>query len=188
MKRLISLSASFIMITTLFSFFFVGSASAHSYQSSTVLKPMGTAPSCQIEHSWQDQLLGVNNDQIYYIGDQYIDGCIKSLNDRYVLVIQADGNLVLYDTVLSGQQAIWSDNTAGKIIFSGSNYAQMQSDCNFVNYESSIQPVWSSRTNGRGNACVLRLQNDGNLVIYGNQASANAESGSVIWATGTEGK
>ncbi|GLJ18467.1 hypothetical protein SUGI_0327420 [Cryptomeria japonica] len=51
-------------------------------------------------------------------------------------------------------------------------YAQyifvMQGDCNLVLYENTVKVLWASGTNGKGGAasCVLRMQEDGNLVIY----------------------
>ncbi|KAK9120576.1 hypothetical protein Syun_018193 [Stephania yunnanensis] len=41
----------------------------------------------------------------------------------------------------------------------------MQGDCNLVLYVNRTRALWSSRTNGRGNACRATLQNNGNLVV-----------------------
>jgi uncharacterized protein YkwD len=85
-------------------------------------------------------------------------------NGQYVLVMQADGNLVEY----GNGHAMWWTGTNGPGI-----YAVLQTDGNLVVYSDSRQPLWSSQTWGRGNS-TLTLQGDGNLVI-------TAASG-VTWA------
>lgn len=97
---------------------------------------------------------------------------LTSRNGNYRLVMQGDGNLVLYST----KRAIWSTRTNGY----GLSRLVIQGDGNLVIYNfASGKPVWSSRTNGLG-ASRLILQNDGNLVIYD-------PSSKPIWATGTNG-
>ncbi len=90
------------------------------------------------------------------------------------LVVQTDGNLVLYSNGI----ATWASNTSG----SGSNnYLAMQNNGNLVLYTSSGNVVWSSGTTVAGNGIsgyYLSMQDDGNLVMY-NQADQ------VVWATGT---
>ncbi|KAK9144332.1 hypothetical protein Sjap_004235 [Stephania japonica] len=51
----------------------------------------------------------------------------------------------------------------------------MQGDCNLVLYVNRTRALWSSRTNGRGNACRATLQNNGNLVV-----SSGSE---VVWTS-----
>ncbi|EFJ12475.1 hypothetical protein SELMODRAFT_19046, partial [Selaginella moellendorffii] len=43
----------------------------------------------------------------------------------------------------------------------------MQKDCNLVYYTSANFPVWDTKTNGLDFDCKLRMQLDGNLVLYG---------------------
>lgn len=83
---------------------------------------------------------------------------IRSLNNVYNLVMQGDGNLVLYK---DDKWPIWSSNTIG----SGAVSALMQNDGNFVLYTRNGTPVWSSDT-ARGGGDKIIVQNDGNLVIY----------------------
>lgn len=78
-------------------------------------------------------------------------------NGPYKLILQADGNLVLYD---SGK-ALWSSKTAGVAV----REAIMQSDGNFVLYKHNNKPVWNSGTHGKRGS-YLSLQADGNVVIY----------------------
>jgi hypothetical protein len=97
---------------------------------------------------------------------------LASCNGGYTLIMQGDGNLVLYQ----GGTALWASNTAG----SGADEAIMQGDGNLVLYTSSGTPVWASNTAGNTGA-YLDEQNDGNVVIY-------SASGSTLWSTGTAGK
>jgi cell wall-associated NlpC family hydrolase len=93
---------------------------------------------------------------------------IESADGRFALILQTDGNLVLY-----GGQAIWSI-TGG----AGVNRLVVQTDGNLVLYKTNT-PVWW--TGGNGSPAHLILQSDGNLVTYNNS------SGGAIWWSGTGG-
>ena len=95
---------------------------------------------------------------------------ITSNNGDFRLVMQTDGNLVLYR--LSDWTALWSSGTNGN---SGA-FAIMQGDGNLVVYKNTT-PLWSSNTNGNPNA-YLNMQTDGNLVIY-------SASDSPLWESDT---
>jgi surface antigen len=82
---------------------------------------------------------------------------IVSPNGQFRLVMQGDGNLVLYTSA----RAMWSTATAG----SGATRAVLQGDGNLVLY-SSTRAVWSSVTAGKP-VKVLVVQDDGNVVLYG---------------------
>jgi hypothetical protein len=97
---------------------------------------------------------------------------LASCNGDYSLIMQSDGNLVLYQ----GSTALWASNTVG----SGADEAILQGDGNFVLYTSSGTPVWASNTAGNTGA-YLNVQNDGNVVVY-------SASGAALWSTGTAGK
>lgn len=88
---------------------------------------------------------------------------LTSPNGTYRLVMQADGNLVLY----KGGQVLWATGGQG----TGAR-AVMQADGNFVVYNGSAAK-WSSSTGGF-DASVLKLQDDGNLVVY--------DAGRPIWS------
>ncbi len=81
-----------------------------------------------------------------------------SIDGRFRLVMQTDGNLVEYGP--SG--VVWNSRTAGY----GGAVAIMQGDGNLVVYAPGGRPVWASGTDGRGTSTVI-VQNDGNTVIYG---------------------
>jgi len=83
---------------------------------------------------------------------------LTSTNGRYRLVLQNDGNLVLYGP---GNRPLWSSNTQGKTI----EKCVMQGDGNLVLYFYGGQPAWASNTSGRPESYLV-LQNDGNIVIY----------------------
>ena len=95
-------------------------------------------------------------------------GYIASPDGTLRLVMQADGNLVLYRTGASPWAALWSSGTAGQ---PGARVV-MQGDGNLVVYRGSVAK-WSSNTAGFGGSSIW-LQNDSNLVIYVN--------GRAIWA------
>jgi NlpC/P60 family len=97
----------------------------------------------------------------------YPGDILYSPNHAYRLVMQGDGNLVLY----SGGTALWSSKTNGQ---DGAS-AVMQGDGNFVVYRSG-KAIWNSNTDHHGGA-FLDMQDDGNLVIY--------QSGKALWSTGT---
>jgi hypothetical protein len=120
-------------------------------------------------------------------GNMVMTGCFgqtiwsKGLGNGYVIVMQQDGNLVLYD---KNWQPVWASGSNG---LKSPYYLEIQSDANLVIYGSS-GPVWATGTNGRGlcntiyqNESIhtnqhlsddsgtfsLYLQDDGNLVLYG---------------------
>jgi hypothetical protein len=100
----------------------------------------------------------------------YIDQSITSTDERFTLLMQSDGNLVLYQ---NGVAALWSTNTVG----SGADRVIMQSDGNLVLYTPNSGAVWSSGTVGESSDLII--QDDGNLVIY------RERDGAPTWSTNT---
>ena len=92
-----------------------------------------------------------------------------SCDGRFQLVMQGDGNLVLYQRAAP---AVWSTQTHG----TGAAFTAMQGDGNLVAYTAGGWPVWSSGTSGHPGSS-LAVQSDGNVVIYG--------GGTATWASGT---
>jgi len=86
-----------------------------------------------------------------------VEGSLLSGNESYKLILQGDGNLVLY----SPSRALWSSKTAGK---GGSKFIT-QGDGNLVLYTKKGAPVWNSGTAGKGLSSLF-MQGDGNLVLY----------------------
>jgi hypothetical protein len=77
----------------------------------------------------------------------------------FLLVMQHDGNLVLY-----GSQAWWSTGTWNPNA-TDLNYAVLQGDGNFVEYAFAGGALWSSGSYDFGDEEVV-MQGDGNLVVY----------------------
>ncbi len=98
---------------------------------------------------------------------------LTSPNDRYSLVMQDDGNLVIYIT--GTPIPIWSSRTHGNPSVA---WAAMQADGNFVIYKSDGTPIWDTNTHGANDVAWLAMQDDGNLVIY-------RSNGQPIWASNT---
>ncbi|HEX7842407.1 MAG TPA: hypothetical protein VF469_33270 [Kofleriaceae bacterium] len=96
---------------------------------------------------------------------------LRSANGVYTLVMQDDGNLVVYH----GTRPLWATNTAG----TDGQRAIMQTDGNFVLYHVNGSPLWASNTAGRPGSFVI-MQNDGNLVIY--------QPNVPVWASNTAGQ
>ncbi len=102
-------------------------------------------------------------------GKQYF-----SPNNRYMAVMQGDGNMVLYATNASTRKpicAIWSSGTQ-----CSNGFAQLQGDGNFVVYNSSGKALWSACTNYAGSGCSLRVTNDGELTVV-------KSNGTKVWSS-----
>lgn len=93
---------------------------------------------------------------------------IRSPDERHRLLMQTDGNLVVYGP----NGARWSTGT-----FVAGSRAVMQTDGNLVVYDAYNVARWQSGTNGYSQSW-LALQNDGNLVIYD-------ATGVARWSIGT---
>jgi len=85
-------------------------------------------------------------------------GTLVSPAAGYRLVLQDDGNLVVYT---SADVPVWWSATVG----SGASLLAVQGDGNLVLYTAAGTPVWWSGTAGSG-ATRLVMQEDGNLVLY----------------------
>jgi hypothetical protein len=97
---------------------------------------------------------------------------LTSRNGEFSVVMQGDGNLVLY---FQGTTALWNSETCGALAASCS----LQEDGNLVVYGSSEgtqQAIWSSGTFGKQGVQLI-CQDDGNLVIY--------QDGKSIWSSDT---
>ena len=93
---------------------------------------------------------------------------IQSPDRNYRMVMQSDGNLVLY----TGNTARWASGTSV-----ANSDLEMQSDGNLVIYGPGHAAVWASNTAGK-NGSVLFGQNDGNFVLY-------APGNVAVWSTNT---
>jgi len=101
---------------------------------------------------------------------------LRSNNGRYTLIMQRDGNLVLYER---GGRAVWDTGTWGGPPETLPIRAEMQHDGNFVLYDAVNEPRWDSGTwNNAGSRIVL--QDDRNLVIYNRNNQALWDSGTWV--------
>lgn len=130
--------------------------------------------SCQLRFAFISNLPTSGTTNTLSAGNTLAAGAkLVSSNGWYQLIMQNDGNLVIYD---KAGNARWSSKTpigaAARLI--------MQNDGNAVVYRNSNNAVlWSSGTaNSGGNR--ITMQNDGNLVIY---TAANA----AVWASASNG-
>jgi hypothetical protein len=112
------------------------------------------------------------------MGDQLKAGQQLTVNQELVasnnktrLVMQSDGNLVLYRN--SDNKALWASNTANKPV----NRVVMQNDGNLVCYDAGGRAYWATGTDGHPGA-RLALQTDGNLVVY-------STNNNPLWASNT---
>jgi hypothetical protein len=97
---------------------------------------------------------------------------LMSENRRFILLLQNDGSLVVYENSSGTFKALWwASGTYGKPV----QKLVMQSDGNLVLYSTSGHALWSTGTYSTP-ANRLVMQNDGNLVLYDN-------NGQVYWSS-----
>lgn len=79
---------------------------------------------------------------------------LLSLSGNYQLILQDDGNLVLYRSPGPNKVAEWASNTQGQ----DSQYAILQTDGNFVIYGPDLPPnaFWATGSHGSPD-CVLTI-------------------------------
>jgi hypothetical protein len=90
--------------------------------------------------------------------------------NKYNLVFQNDGNLVLYSP---NSNPVWATGTEGRAA-----RMSVQANGNVVLYDFSDRAIWATNTTGNPGA-VLTLQTDGNLVVYTRERKP-------IFVTGTD--
>ncbi len=93
---------------------------------------------------------------------------LRSRDGRYYLVVQSDGNVVLYT---AARTPVWSSATNGK----GGVRLTQQTDGNLVLYTAGNRGVWATGTSGNSGGRTV-VQDDGNVVVY-------RASGAGIWAS-----
>jgi hypothetical protein len=101
---------------------------------------------------------------------------IVSDNGCFLLMMQTDGNLVLYYLVGQTRQPLW----ATRPYIRSMTKAVMQSDGNLVLYDSKNSPGWNSKTNNNPGA-YLKIEDTGDLVIY-------SSSKTQLWHSNTKGQ
>ena len=102
----------------------------------------------------------------------YPGHAISSENEKYRLVYEINGNLVLYKA--GNWMPLWKSNTTE----SQAGMCIMQNDGNLVIYDHEGKPIWASNTSNETGSWLI-IQNDGNVVIY------RPSDKTPIWSTNT---
>ena len=107
-----------------------------------------------------------------------IDDRLVSPNGRYILLMQTDSNLVLYQDSVDVNNAYWSTDTLWLPQGERPTRVVMQPDAQLAMYDPSGVARWSSGTWGAGYlAPYVALGDDGNLVVY-------HDGSEPVWASG----
>jgi hypothetical protein len=93
---------------------------------------------------------------------------LVSRNGQYQVLMQADGNLVVYGP---GRKALWHIGVFNR----GGNRLRLQADGNAVVYQFNWLVNFDARTWGHANVRMV-MQDDGNLVVY-------AANGRALWSS-----
>lgn len=96
---------------------------------------------------------------------------LVSNNRLFSLIMQNDGNIVLYRTHFG--RALWASNTNGEPV----DHTIMQPDGDVVAYSPQGLRYWDTGTGGNPGASLV-LEEDGNVVVYGGTNNA-------LWASST---
>ncbi|ABF11417.1 pre-peptidase C-terminal domain-containing protein [Cupriavidus metallidurans] len=89
------------------------------------------------------------------------------------LVMQGDGNLVIYDTA---HKAVWASNT-NSVDNQGAHLNMQATDGNLVMYTPAGKAIWASNTN----------DNRGEFMVFGSDACMSLQTGSrVSWFTAAQ--
>jgi uncharacterized protein YraI len=128
-----------------------------AHDCATVEPTNGGLPHC--EGPWDFSMV--------YAGEELRPGTNRSSIYRRIdngttvtLVMQDDGNLVLYNESSAGRRVCWASNTVGRGV-----YAVYQLDGNFVVYGApGTDPPWSTRTKGHDSTDV-RITGTGAVAI-----------------------
>jgi hypothetical protein len=94
---------------------------------------------------------------------------MTSASGRYWVVLQRDGNVVVYCS--DGRPLFFTGSY-------GSSRLIFQTDGNLVAYLPTGAAAWNSRTQHLGGSRIV-MQNDGNLVMY-------RSDGTPVWDTGQD--
>ncbi len=106
----------------------------------------------------------------------YPNQSIQSTNNRFIVIFQPDGNLVLYEKKPTGMVAEWATMTLGQPV----GFCVMQDDGNLVIYSPRDPPykaIWSTSTNGQKNVTAT-IQDDGNFVLNSKDGDGKA---TAVW-------
>jgi hypothetical protein len=106
----------------------------------------------------------------------YPNEYLSSPDLRYTLILQGDGNLVLYG---QNRQALWASNTSGLPVA----VATLQGDGNLVLSNGTGGVIWASNSFGHVGAW-LNVEDDGDVAIYA-PGGPHFDPNPQWWSTGT---
>lgn len=99
---------------------------------------------------------------------------------EYHVAFQADGNLVLYHHVDQYEFVVWDSKTGSIGGVPVYRTLILQSDGNFVMYDASKKPLWSTDTYNYGaKAPFVQIKEDGNFCLLDPEVRDG-----FIWQTG----
>jgi hypothetical protein len=111
---------------------------------------------------------GTVQDTLLAKQDLTVGQSLVSRSGQYQLLMQADGNLVVYGP---GKRALWHIGVHDR----GGNRLRLQADGNAVVYQFNWLVNWHAGTWGNANVRMV-MQDDGNLVVY-------AANGRALWSS-----
>lgn len=95
--------------------------------------------------------------------DQILEPDQELFSDKngFRLILQGDGNLVLYDSANSG---LWASETTDKAI----KFAKLQGDGNLVLFYHNLKPAWDSKSKLAAGQFdpYLMVTDDGQVRVY----------------------
>lgn len=131
-----------------------------------------SSQSPQLEIALPDGSILWSNEPAFSAGNLTLAQGVSVDFGPYILVMQNDGNLVLYQGAFG--PAVWSTNTYGQSCGTDQCFAVFQVDGNFVVYNGATA-LWSSGTGGNPQAqLILSGQTPQLEIVGGNQ--------SILWA------
>lgn len=105
---------------------------------------------------------GTGSTVFFTVGQKIYPGTSYTIGPCELAFQQTDGNMVIY----GNGSPLWNTNTANQ----GAAFALLQTDLNFVVYNSAMSPLWYSNTPrsapGVGQQSFLAFQPDCNFVEY----------------------
>lgn len=104
-----------------------------------------------------------------------VNSWLRSPNGRYGCLFQQGGNLVVYRFDRTPYQPMWNSMTDSR----GGVNLRLSNDGVLRMFGSGHQIIWEAGDTGAFSHCYLRMQDDGNLVVY--RESGNGMT--VAWAS-----
>lgn len=115
------------------------------------------------------------NDRLLAGMNMPVNSWLRSPSGRYGLLFQQGGNLVVYRFDREPYQPMWNSMTDSR----GGVNLRLSNDGVLRMFGSAHQVIWEAGDSGAFSHCYLRMQDDGNLVVY----RENGNGMTVAWAS-----